>query len=411
MRKSFSILTAALCLTLLAGCTNGLENVYEASSASETSVNDVSVTEGSESEVTEEVSENSESTEEIVTEEFSEESDVPVTEGDMGGVVVVPQETVPENGKVYDFDSDNPPDAPEFSMSLEGLREYEAETICRVRTELRAMLECSKTGEIPYLNSNGYEYALRSLENIKAESWSVVDEKYEDHRYEVTVTLDISESSVDEISVGMADYVFIYQPGEDRCYLPLRRVGELDESRLLPYYGERGGHLNFCNDFTAYFSDLFPGSEVTDFSSPDFSSRNNDPTSAIFDALVTSRQYYHIEDFDFSYEVFDTALKELYGFSADLLGTKETGYYNAETDTVSIPGRGTYWFCGYLADESYDEEAKTRTVTIDYYADDFHLVKSQTYRYTVRENENGSYTMLKMERLFSSDKHILSGCV
>lgn len=356
MRKTCFILTAALCLTLLAGCADGSGKFSEASS--------------------------------------SETSET--------------QENLSGKRKYYYLLSDTPG----FSLSLDGFREYEAESIMLLRTELRAILECSKTGEIPYLKGNGYEFPLHRLENIKVESWSVVDEKYEDYyRYEVTVTLDISESSVDEIPVGTADYVFIYQPDDDRCYLPLRRVGELDESRLLPYGGLDREYMNFCNAFTAHFSDLFPGSEVTDFSSPDFSSRNNDPTSVIFDALMTSSRYYHIEDFDFPYEVFDTALKELYGFSADLLDIKGSGYYNSETDTVSIPGGDTCWFLGYLADESYDEEAKTRTVTIDYYADYFHLVKSQTYRYTVRENENGSYTMLKMERLFSSDKRILRGCV
>lgn len=76
-----------------------------------------------------------------------------------------------------------------------------------------------------------------------------------------------------------------------------------------------------------------------------------------------------------------------------------------------MPGRGTSWYCGYLADETYDEVAGTRTVTIEYYEDDFYLVPSQTYRYTVRENVDGSYTMLKFEKLFTSDRNILEGTV
>ena len=127
--------------------------------------------------------------------------------------------------------------------------------------------------------------------------------------------------------------------------------------------------------------------------------------------MQTARRYYHIDDYEYPYEVFDTALKELYGFSADSLGTKETGYYNAETDTVSIPGRGSYWFDGYLSEESCDEETGLYTITIDYFADGLFLDRAATFRYTVRENENGSYTMLKMERLFSTDKHIIGGCV
>lgn len=316
-----------------------------------------------------------------------------------------------ENVHRYYLDDDDPPEMPEFSMSLDDLSEYGRISVIRTRMEIKAMLECSKTGEIPEIKLNSFIMNSRRLENIKVESWSVVDEEYNNGRYEVTATLEISESSVDEIPVGTADYVFIYEPGEDRGYLPLRKVGELDEDRLLPYYGEGREYLKFCNDFTAYFSDLFEGDEVTDFSAPDLTAYGENPSEAIFYAMITAKQYHPEADFDMSYETFDKALRELYGFSAESLNTKESGYYNAENDSVSVPGRGIYWVCGWLADESFDEEAKTHTVTIDYYEDDFHLVKSRTYRYTVRENENGSLTMLKMERLFTSDRRILSGCV
>ncbi|MGN0674538.1 MAG: hypothetical protein ACI4KG_02195, partial [Oscillospiraceae bacterium] len=284
-----------------------------------------------------------------------------------------------ENVHRYYFDDDDPPDMPEFSMSLDGLGEYDAGTVLFTRTKIKAMLECSKTGEIPYISYSDFEYEIPHLENIKVESWSVIDEKYENYRYEVTVTLDISESSVDEIPIGTADYMFIYEPGEDRSFLPLRKVGELDEDRLLPYYGEGKEYLKFCNAFTAYFSDLYAGDEVTDFSSPDLSVYDGFTSELVFNAMLTARQYYPGLDFDMTYEDLDTALREIYGFTADSINTKESGYYDAETDTVSIPGRGTYWVCGYLADESYDESSKTHTVTIDYYEDDFHLVKSQTY--------------------------------
>ncbi|MGN0641983.1 MAG: hypothetical protein ACI4JJ_02445 [Huintestinicola sp.] len=404
MRKVCPILTAVLCLTLLAGCGSESDNIPEASSVSEDTVSKVSVTESSESEVTEETEETEISTEpEISTEAVIEESDSLETEG----IIVIPQEPAPDNKVVYEITKD----IPEFPMSLDGINEYEVSTVAQARTEIKAMLECSASGGIPYVENNGYEYASRRLENIKVESWSVVDEKYEDYRYEATVTLDISESSVDEVPVGTADYLFIYTPGEDRAFLPLRRVGELDEERLLPYYGEEKEYLNFCNTFTAYFSDLFLGDEVTDFSYPDLSPYGESYGEAVFNAMICAKRYYPGLDYIMSYSDFDEALKRIYGFSADTLKTKETGYYNTETDTVEIPGRGTYWVCGYLSDESYDEESQTRTITIDYYEDDFHLVRSQTYRYTVRENEDGSLTMMKMERIFNSDKGILGGCI
>lgn len=408
MRKGIVLLTAIFCLTLLSGCTKA-EKEAEISSAINT-VNETSVPEISK--ITTKIE--GAVIEEVITEEtVSEETDTPVTDNindSLNDVITTKPETAAENIKVYKHDSEAAAEMPEFSMSLDELGRYDAETVLLNRTKIKAMLECSKSGEIPYVDYNGFEYELIRLENIKVESWSVIDEKYDNYRYEVTVTLDISESSVDEIPVGTADYVFIYSPGEDRIFLPLRKVGELDESRLLPYYGEGNEYLNFCNDFTAYFSDLYAGNEVTDFSSPDLS--EYDYTSElVFNAMCTARRYYPDLDYDMSYEDFDTALKEIYGFSADSINTKETGYYDAESDTVSIPGRGMYWVCGYTADEKYDESSKTHTVTIDYYEDDFHLVKAQTYRYTVRENENGSYTMLKMERLFTSDRNILGGCV
>ena len=406
------LIPVMLSCLLLAGCNTAVENVTETSfSEKSETVTETSFAEiVSETELSEETTVKTEVNEEIPdTTTVVEETDIE----EFVGVVVTQGKDYPENAVVYEFDSNNIPEFPEFTMEIDydSMGEYEIERILTARLEIKAMLECAITGTTPVIKQNGYDKPMRKLENISIGSYKIINEIYdtEDWTYNVTVELDVTESNVEEIPVGKSQYAFINVLREDRAYMPLRTVEEYDESRVLPMYGREGAGMavSFCNDFTAYFSDMYAGDDVIDFSSPDISKEPD----LIFCSLFTARNYYPGTDFEMSYDIFDTALSEMFGFSADIINIKETNCYNAEKDTVSIPGRGSSWFCGYLADKSYDDETKTYTITIDYYEDEFYLVKSHTYRYTVRENENGSLTMLRMERLFKSDRGILGGCV
>lgn len=404
------ILVVLSCL-LLAGCNSAAENVTETSASTKNeSVTEITVKETiSETELSEITTVSTE-----INEEIPDTGTIVIEENDeieefVG--VVTQEKYYPENAVVYEFDSNNIPEFPEFTMEIDYdiMGEYEIERILTARLEIKAMLECAITGNTPVIKQNGYDKSMRKLENISIGSYKIIGETYdtEDWTYNVTVELDVTESNVEEIPVGKSQYAFINVLREDRAYMPLRTVGEYDESRVLPMYGREGASMavSFCNDFTAYFSDMYAGDDVTDFSSPDISKEHD----LIFCSLFTARNYYPGTDFEMSYDIFDTALSEMFGFSADVINIKENNCYNAEKDTVSIPGRCSSWLCGYLADKSYDEETKTHNVTIDYYEDEFYLVKSQTYRYTVRENENGSLTMLRMERLFKSERGILGG--
>ena len=409
MRK---LIPAALCCLLLAGCNSAVENVTETSFPEESeTVTEASLAETvSETELSEITTVKTEINEEILDTGTTviEEADESV---EFVGVVVTQKEPLPDNAVLYEYSSDNIPEITDFTMELDfdSMGEYERERILTARLEIKAMLECAITGNTPIIKRNGYDMPLRKLENIRINSYEIIGETYdtEDWTYKVTVELDVAESSVEEIRVGKSQYAFINVLSEDRAYMPLRCTDEYDESRILPMYGREGASMavSFCNDFTAYFSDMYAGDDVTDFSSPDISKEHD----LIFCSLFTARNYYPGTDFEMSYDIFDTALSEMFGFSADVINIKENNCYNAEKDTVSIPGRCSSWLCGYLADKSYDEETKTHNVTIDYYEDEFYLVKSQTYRYTVRENENGSLTMLRMERLFKSERGILGG--
>ena len=412
MRK---LITVALSCLLLVACNNTFENETETSSlTSSESVTEISVEE-TESET--ELLETTVSTE--INEEILDTGTTVVEETDIEefvGFVVTQGKDLPDNAVVYEYDSDDIPEIADFTMdldSIENLGKYERERILTARLEIKAMLECAITGGTPVIKRNGYDMPMRKLENIRIDSYKIIGESYngDTEEYKVTVMLDVTESSVEEIDVAKSWYDFINVLREDRAYMPLRHKGDYDydESRVLPSFGREGENraVSFCNDFTAYFSDMFAGDDVTDFSAPDISKAPD----LIFCSLFTARNYYPGTDFEMSYDIFDAALSEMFGFSADVTEIKKTNCYNAEKDTVSIPGRGSSWLCGYLADKSYDEENKTHTITIDYYEDEFYLVKSQTYRYTVRENENGSLTMLRMERLFKSDRGILGGCV
>ena len=406
------MITALSCL-LLVGCNDSVEGVTETYFTTESET--AAVTSFTETELSETTTVSTEINEEIL------DTGTTVIEADdeaaeFIGVVVTQGKDYPENAVVYEYDSNNIPELSDFILdldSIENLGKYEKERILTARLEIKAMLECAITGETPVIKRNGYDMPIRKLENIRIDSYKIIGESYngDTEDYEVTVMLDVTESSVEEIDVAKSWYVFSNVLREDRAYMPLRHKGDYDydESRVLPSFGREGENraVSFCNDFTAYFSDMYAGDDVTDFSFPDISKAPD----LIFCSLFTARNYYPGTDFEMSYDIFDAALSEMFGFSADVINIKETNCYNAEKDTVSIPGRGSSWLCGYLADKSYDEETKTHIITIDYYEDEFYLVKSQTYRYTVRENENGSLTMLRMERLFKSDRGILGGCV
>lgn len=295
------------------------------------------------------------------------------------------------------------PEISEFLMSLDSLNDYTRSRVVLARKQIKSMLDREGIYEIPELNfgSGG------RLPKVTVEDWQVVEEKYENYRYEVTVRLEVSESESEFITVGTYDYLILYQPHDDREFLPLRKVGEFDEEKLLPCWEDKR-YLDFCGNFSCFFSELFEGDVVTDFSEPDMSAAS---WWTLCNASQAARWYYPDLDFVMTYDEFDEAMQSLYGFSADALGIKESNIYNAENDTIEVPPKGTSWLYGYLAEESFDEETGIRTATMEYYEDEFYLIPSRTYRYTVRENENGSYTMLKLERLFTSDRCILSDTV
>ncbi len=425
MKKLLCVITCtAFAAVLLSGCTDG--GAEADGTASDTSISAADTVETSQideaSETASQTEEEISETEENIVYEADEETDDTADE-DIAEPVEEPvdyprlmqEKELPRNAKLYDMNDGAIPDMPEFSLSTENLSDYERMNTERVRLRIKSILDCAVSGEVPAYKQNGYVWqSPQQLAGVKLNSWEIADEKIitdGNFRYEVTVTMDVAESGSEFVTVGRDDYLMIYYPGEDRSFMPLRKAGVLDESRLLPVYGDSKPYIDFCNSFSCYFRWFFAGDVVTDFSKPDLSDYGG--SEAAFNALLMVYRYGGSDvAFPMSYEDFDRALKNMLGFSADVFNVKDYQYYyDAETDTVDLPGRGTSWYCGYLADESYDEESGARTVTIEYYEDDFYLVPSQTYRYTVRENEDGSHTMLKFEKLFTSDRSILGGTI
>lgn len=387
MKKLLSIIICAAAAVLMPGCSDDTEEAGNTSAALYSS-SDTAETVSAES--TEKRSETEEAaaakTETEASSEdkhtYQEESDSPPEEN-------AEDETLPETS--------------EFPMDIDSLDDYTGSRIVLARKQIKSMLDREGTYEIPEINFGSGDL----FPKITVDNWQVIDEKYESYRYKVTVRLEVSESESKFITVGTDDYLILYQPHEDRRFLPLRKVGEFDEEKLLPTWDDKV-YLDFCNNFSIFFSKLFEGDVVTDFSEPDMSAAS---WWTLCNASQVARWYYPGLDFSMTYAEFDEAMQILYGFSADALGIKESNIYNAENDTINVPEKGTSWFYGYLADESFDEETGIRTATMEYYEDEFYLIPSRTYRYTIRENENGSYTMLKLERLFTSDRGILSDTV
>lgn len=430
MKKFLSILTAAAVIAALSGCT---ENASETvNTAGETSLQ--SASEAPETKEASETENNAETPKNAETEEYAEESvaeeEVDIAEDDGEDYAEPVYEPVPveepvdyaklmqglpANAKLYDMESDNIPDMPDFTLSTDGLSEYERRDIARARMRIKSILECAVSGEVPAYKSSGYVWeSPQKLAGIRLTGWEIADEKLVTNgniRYEVTVTMDVAESSSEFVPVGRGDYLMIYCPDEDSSFLPLRKVGGLDESRLLPSYGDPKAYVDLCTYYTAYFRNFFSGDTIDDLSAPNAA---NSVESAVFCAYVAARRAGGFQgDYDHGipYDEFNETLEKILGFSADAIGAKNNPYYNADEDIIEIPGRGISWICGWLADDVDGDESGTRVVTIDYYEDDFYLVKSRTVRYTVRNNGDGTCSMLKIERLFTSDRNILAGTV
>lgn len=419
MKKTVSIIICTAAAVLLSGC---------AAQASET--NDITVSE--ETSLLLETSETAEAAAPIpdngeytveVFEEVIDEDDDAVIEDDFAEPVEEPVDysdltrNFPANTKLYEMDDDNMPDMPEFTMSTDALDDYDRQTIERIRLRIKSILDCAVSGEVPaysYTNAGYVSLSPQKLTDIRLNGWEIADEKLitdGNLRYEVTVTLDVAESDNEFVTVGKDDYLMIYYPGEDRLFLPLRKVGELDESRLLP--GDHAKeYVNFCTYYTAYFRDFFDGDVVDDLSAPD--TNLNYIGDTVFCAYVAAYRaggFQDVDIYNIPYDEFNETLKKALGFSADAINAKNCPYYNVAEDTIEIPGRGTSWLCGWLAEDINGDEDGVHVVTIDYYEDDFYLVKSRTVRYTVRENDDGTCSMLKIERLFTSDRGILGGSV
>ncbi|MDE6745035.1 MAG: hypothetical protein K2J72_00200, partial [Oscillospiraceae bacterium] len=297
MKKLLSIIICAAVTALVSGCESSTEDVGDTSPLP---YNSPAVSEVVSAENTVPDTEEYSETEEAVTEKTE-------TEASVGDVSSQQEESV------------SPPEISEFSMSLDGLNDYTRSRVVLARKHIKSMLDRTGTDEIPEINlrSGGW------LPKVAVESWQVVDERYENSRYEITVRLEVSESESEFITVGTDDYLILYQPYEDRKFLPLRKVGEFDEEKLLPSWDDKR-YLDFCGNFSCFFSGLFKGDVVTDFSEPDMS---NASWWTLCNASQAARWYYPGLDFVMTYDEFDEAVQSLYGFSADALGIKESNIY------------------------------------------------------------------------------------
>ena len=418
IKKLLSILAVAAVISALSGCTeNGTETGNTASLSSE------EASETKETSDTEKYSETEEYAEEAVAEieddiaedaeeAYAEPVDEPVEEPvDYTELM----QGLPANAKLYDMDSGNIPDMPEFTMSTDGLSEYDRLDVARARLRIKSILECAVSGEVPAYKQIGYVWqSPQQLAGVRLNGWEIADEKIitdGNLRYEVTVTMDVAESSSEFVTEGRDDYLIIYYPGEDRSFLPLRKAGELDLSRLLPSYGDPKAYVDLCTYYTAYFRNFFSGDTIDDLSAPNIAYSAESAVFCAYVAALRAGGFQGVDNYNIPYDEFNKTLEKILGFSADAIDAKNCPYYNADRDIIEIPGRGTSWVCGWLTEDIDGNEDGTRVVTIDYYEDDFYLVKSRTVRYTVRNNDDGTCSMLKIERLFTSDRDILAGSV
>lgn len=76
--------------------------------------------------------------------------------------------------------------------------------------------------------------------------------------------------------------------------------------------------------------------------------------------------------------------------------------YNSEYDTIGTTGYGRPFPPATLSSSAYDQTTRIYTIVLDYYLDGVYLFKAKTMRYTVRENADGTLTLLSTKLLYDS---------
>lgn len=87
---------------------------------------------------------------------------------------------------------------------------------------------------------------------------------------------------------------------------------------------------------------------------------------------------------------------------------KDSPQYNSQRNEFMERFLGAHWKYSTFIESSVDEN-NIHTVVIDWYADKICWAKAYTFKYMVQENDDGSFKMLSVEKLFGTGYEIAGG--
>jgi len=123
--------------------------------------------------------------------------------------------------------------------------------------------------------------------------------------------------------------------------------------------------------------------------------------------LLQNRDGYYSES---AYPVKRTEVETLAKKTFGVTNIDFTKYseYNSADDTINSTGHGVVSYPVSLFSSTYDQATRIRTVVLDFYSDHAYLLKAKTMKYTLRENTDGSLTLLSTRLVYDSGYGVYS---
>ena len=312
-----------------------------------------------------------------------------------------------------------------YNMNVEGLTEGEA---IQKKAELTARqflnyIKTKRVEDIAYFTSGRYETpgpdskvvvvtneAYMVFNKIDVESYEIFPSF--NSSYDFTVILHITKSSSELFPEGTSRWrlTIVDEPYEGP-YLPVF-VGLFsktnDTSVSLGGNPSVGNAVEFCYDVSTNlgcfetmddFNNMIPDAETSDVF-------NWFCDSFVSTLLYNRDGYYSAGTYPAKRSELEALAKKTFGITD--IDFKKYNLYNTTDDTIGSTGHGGIVNSALLANSTYDQSTRIRTVIIDYYSDAAYLLKAKTMKYTLRENTDGSLTLLSTRLVYDSGYEMYS---
>jgi len=235
--------------------------------------------------------------------------------------------------------------------------------------------------------------AYSFFRNIDLKSYKILEIQPYESYYRITVKLNISKSGSELFPAGTSTWV-----------LDVANYDKIDDIQLFKNANKtinvssnegQGAPVDFCINFSEMFNSF---GTYTDFNKLVPNIENKDAFNTFC---------YNVIAFTNTLDGGPIPRKQIAANAKKILGITTVDFkkyrdYNKKNDTILAGGSDfSSTFCS-LSSEKFDSYTKQDTIQIDYYADTAYILKAKTMKYVVRENADGSLTLLSTALLFDS---------